>query len=59
MVALDRWDALLNMPKTLACPRLELIGRDGAAPIVVDTGGVEMPRRLTSRSPSPEPARRR
>ena len=38
MVALDRWGALLNTPKTLACRRRELIGRDGAAPIVVGTG---------------------
>jgi hypothetical protein len=43
MVALDRWGALLNTPKTFACPRLELIGRDGGAPIVVGTGEVEMP----------------
>src|SRR6516164_7890305 len=43
MVALDRWGALLNTPKTLACRRRELIGRDGAAPIVVGTGEVEMP----------------
>ena len=38
MVALDRWGALLNTPKTLACRRRELIGLDGAAPIVVCTG---------------------
>ena len=43
MVALDRWGALLNTPKTLACRRRELIGRDGAAPIVVGTGEEEMP----------------
>jgi len=43
MVALDRWGALLNTPKTLACRRRELMGRDGAAPIVVGTGEVEMP----------------
>jgi hypothetical protein len=43
MVALNRWGALLNTPKTLACPQLVLIGRDGAAPIFVGTGEVEMP----------------
>ncbi len=43
MATLDRWRTFLVTPKTLVFPRLELIGRDFAPPIVVGSGVVRMP----------------
>jgi hypothetical protein len=42
MLTLDRWRSLLATPRTLAFPRLELIGRDHSPPIVVGAGEVRM-----------------
>lgn len=42
MVTLDRWRPYLNTPKTIVFPRVELIGRDHAPPIVVGVGDVRM-----------------
>jgi hypothetical protein len=43
MATLDRWRRFLVTPQTLAFPRLELIGRDWAPPIVVGSGQIRMP----------------
>ena len=42
MVTLDRWRSLLNTPKTIVFPRLELMGRDYEPSIVVGAGEVRM-----------------
>ena len=42
MATLDRWRAFLATPKALTFPRLELLGRDHAPPIVVGAGEVRM-----------------
>jgi hypothetical protein len=42
MATLDRWCPFLTTPKTLAFPRLELIGFDHEPPIVVGSGEIEM-----------------
>jgi hypothetical protein len=42
MLTLDRWRSFLATPRTIAFPRLELIGRDHAPPVVVGTGEVRM-----------------
>ena len=43
MATLDRWRRFLVTPQTLAFPRLKLIGRDWAPPIVVGSGEIRMP----------------
>lgn len=43
MATLDRWLHFLEVPQTLAFPKLELIGRDFSPPIVVGRGEVLVP----------------
>ena len=42
MVTLDRWREFAATPKALVFPRLELIGRDHAPPIVTGAGEIRM-----------------
>ena len=42
MVTLDRWREFAATPKALVFPRLELIGRDHAPPIVAGAGEIRM-----------------
>jgi hypothetical protein len=42
MATLDQWRRFINTPTTLFFPRLQLIGRDHAPPIVIGSGEVRM-----------------
>lgn len=43
MATLDRWLHFLDVPRALTFPKLELIGRDFSAPILLGTGEVRAP----------------